>query len=157
VSPQPAAATRRLAHLLLHRAVAGVATDEETAARVLDTRLVPEATSRAKVIREALALSRAAQSFLEENAGEFHADLRVAVRGRNDRLFSITVPSVLVRPDRSAAVLVMVPAGDPGAKARARRYRFAARSLLERPTEAFLLRPDGTATRLSLTRDRRRG
>ncbi len=156
MTPRPFAATRRLAHLLLHRSVAGIATDEEAATRLLDARLVPEAISRAEVIREALALNRAVRSFLEENAGEFHADLRIAVRGRNNRPFSITVPSVLARPDGSAAVLVMVPAGDPGAKARARRYRFAVRSLLKKPTEAFLVRPDGTVTRFSLTRDRRR-
>jgi len=156
VIPRPIAATRRLAHLLLHRAVGGITTDEETAARMLDTRLVPDEASRGEVAREALALSRAAHSFLDEHPGELRADLRIAVRGRDDRPFSITVPSVLMRPDGGAAVLVMVPADDRGASARARRYRFAIRSLFRKTTDAFLVRPEGAITKLSLARDRKR-
>ncbi len=152
------AATRRLAHLLLERRIGGAAGDREAAIRILDSRAAPTETARAKIIEEALHLVRAAAEWLEANPGVLRSDLRIALRDRGGRPFSVTVPSVLLRPDGAAAVLVMAPGGDRNAHARARRYRFAVRSLLQRPTGAFLVRPGGTVTRLaSLAGDRDRG
>ena len=151
MSARQVSATRRLAHLLLERAAAGRSADRETAARLLDTRLVPTADDRSRVVREALALCRAAAARLgreDRLTGEFRTNMRIALRDPQGAPFSVVVPSVVVRADGTASVLVMAPAGDRGAEARARRYRFAIKCLRGRGAEALLVRPDGTLDKL---------
>ena len=153
-------ATRRLAHLLLERAAAGTATDLESAARLIDARQVPSADERSRVAREALALARPAAARLGRDdrfTGELRTNLRIALRDRKDAPFTVTVPSVIVRPDGTAAVVVLAPAGDRAAEARARRYRFAVGRLRKRRADAFLFRPDGTVEKVPVSRSERRG
>ena len=149
-------ATRRLAHLLLERAARGRPPDRqpdrETAARLLDPRLAPTADARRRVVAEALALARAATAALgreERLAGELRTNLRIALRDREGKPFSVLAPSVVLRADGTAAVLVMTPDGDRGAVARARRYRFAVGRLTRRRADAFLVRADGTVEELT--------
>lgn len=149
------AATRRLGHLLLQRAAAGRPADPDTAVRLLDARAASTGEDRRRVVREALALSRAAASALGRDArlqGELRTDLRIALRDRTGKPFSVLVPSLVQRPDGSAAVLVLAPAGDGGAAARARRYRFAVGSLTGHRAAAFLVHPDGTVEPLATGR-----
>ena len=151
MSARLVSATRRLAHLLLERTVAGSPTDTETAGRLVDARLVPTPEGRKRVAGEALALCRAAVSHLSREdwlASELHTNMRVALRDRQGAPFSVVVPSVVVRADGTASVLVMAPAGDRGADARARRYRFAVGRLQGRRAQAFVVRPDGTLDKL---------
>ena len=153
-------ATRRLAHLLLERAAAGTATDPESAVRLIDARQVPSADERLRVAREALALSRATASRLGRDdrfAGELRTNLRIALRDRKDAPFTVTVPSVIARPDGTAAVVVLAPAGDRAAEARARRYRFAVGRLRKRRADAFVFRSDGTVEKVPVSRSERRG
>ena len=157
-------ATRRLAHLLLERAARGRPPDRqpdrETAARLLDPRLAPGAETRRRVIAEALALARAAAAALggdERLAGELRTNLRIALRDREGKPFSVLAPSVVRRADGTAAVLVMVPDGDRGAEARARRYRFAVGRLTKRRADAFLVHPDGTVGEAPVSRSGPRG
>ena len=157
---RPLLAVRRLAHLLLERAAAGTPTDLESAARLVDTRQVPSSEGRFEVAREALALARAAASHLRQNdrfTGELRTNLRVALRDRKDVPFTVTVPSVIVRPDGTAAVVVLAPAGDRAAEARARRYRFAVGRLRKRRADAFVVRADGTVEKVPVSRSERRG
>ncbi len=165
MSAGPVAATRRLAHRLLERAVRRESPDRkmpdrETALRLLDPRLAPTAETRRRVADEALALARAARSRMERDdrlRGDLRSNLRIALRDRKGEPFSVLVPSVVLRADGTAAVLVMAPAGDRGAEARARRYRFAVARLQGRRTDAFLVRPDGTLDSLRSTRSGPRG
>lgn len=153
-------ATRRLAHLLLARAARGRPPDRETAARLLDPRLAPTAESRQRVVEEALALARAAAAALgreERLAGELSTDLRIALKDRKGKPFSVLAPSVVLRADGTAAVLAMAPEGDRGAEARARRYRFAVGRLTRARADAFLIRADGTAEMVPVSRSGRRG
>lgn len=153
-------ATRRLAHLLLARAARGRPPDRETAARLLDPRLVPTAEARQAVLEEALALARAAAAALgreERLAGELRADLRIALRDRKGKPFSVLAPSVVLRADGTAAVLAMAPEGDRGAEARARRYRFAVGRLTGGRVDAFLVRADGTVEPAPVSRSGPRG
>ena len=164
MSAGPVAATRRLAHLLLERAVRRESPDRkmpdrETALRLLDPRLAPTAETRRRVADEALDLARAARSRIERDdrlRGDLRSNVRIALRDRKGEPFSVLVPSVVLRADGTAAVLVMAPAGDRGAEARARRYRFAV-ARLGRRTDAFLVRPDGTLNRLRSSRSEPRG
>ncbi len=151
MSARLVAATRRLAHILVERAEAGLSADREAAVRLLDTRLVSTAEDQNRVAREALALCHATTSHLgrdERLTGELRTNLRIALRDREGQPFSVLVPSVILRADGTASVLVMAPAGDRGAAARARRYRFAVARLRGHRTEAFLVRPDGTLDEL---------
>lgn len=148
-------AIRRLAHLLLERAAGGAPPDRDTAARLLDPRLAPAAEARRRIVDEALALARAAAAALgreDRLAGELRTNLRIGLRDGTGKPFSVLAPSVVLRADGTAAVLVMAPAGDGGAEARARRCRFAVQRLRERPADAFLVRPDGTVEPLPATR-----
>lgn len=157
---RPLLATRRLAHLLLERAAAGTPTDLESAVRLIDTRQVPSADERLRVAREALALARAAGPRLGHDdrfRGELHTNLRIALRDRKDAPFTVTVPSVILRPDGTAAVVVLAPAGDRAAEARARRYRFAVGRLRKRRAEAFVFRSDGTVEMVPVSRSGPRG
>jgi len=153
-------ATRRLAHLLLERDAAGTPTDPESAVRLIDPRQVPSADERLRVARDALALSRAAASRLGRDdrfSGELRSNLRIVLRDRKDAPFTVTVPSVVVRSDGTAAVVVLAPAGDRAAEARARRYRFAVGRLRKRRADAFVFRGDGTVEKVPLSRSGRRG
>jgi hypothetical protein len=155
LSAPPLPATRRLAHLLLERAVAGTPNDVESAARLVDGRQVPSSTGRVLVAREALALCEAACSHLGQDdrfAGELRTNVRIALRDRKGAPFAVTVPSVILRSDNTAAVLVLAPAGDRAAVARARRYRFAVGRLRGRRTDAFIIRAEGTVEELPLSR-----
>ena len=153
-------AVRRLAHLLLERSVTGTATDLESAARLVDARQVPSSEGRFQIAREGLALAQAAASRLGRDdrfRGRLHTNLRIALQDRKDAPFTVTVPSVIVRPDGTAAVVVLAPAGDRAAKARARRYRFAVGRLGKRRVEAFLVRADGTVEKVPVSRSEPRG
>ena len=160
------AATRRLAHLLLERAVSGRAATPDAAARLLDTRLVPTREGQRRAVEEAISLCRAATLALERDGalrGELRTNLRIAVRGREGAPFTVVVPSAVFSPDGSAAALVMAPEGDRGAAARARRYRFALRSLAGTTAEsgpraaACIVRPDGAVTDLDAIDSEPRG
>ena len=160
MSPRPLPAVRRLAHLLLERVAAETPTDLESAARLVDTRQVASTEGRLRVAREALALAQAAASRLGRDdrfRGELHTNLRIALRDRKDAPFTVTVPSVIVRPDGTAAVVVLTPDGDRAADARARRYRFAVGRLRKRRADAFLIRADGTVEKVPVSRSGPRG
>lgn len=160
MSDRPLLAAQRLAHLLLERAAAGTSTDLEGAARLIDARQVASTEGRLRVAREARALAQAAASHLGRDdrfRGELHTNLRIALRDRKDAPFTVTVPSVIVRSDGTAAVVVLAPAGDRAAEARARRYRFAVRRLRKRRADAFVVRADGTVQKVPVSRSGPRG
>ncbi|MXZ59708.1 MAG: hypothetical protein F4228_01480 [Acidobacteria bacterium] len=160
MNPRALPAVRRLAHLLLERAAAGTPTDLDGAARLVDARRIPSSEQRLRVAREALSLARAAASRLGRDhrfAGELRTNLRIALRDRKDAPFTVTVPSVVVRPDGTAAVVVLAPAGDRAAEARARRYRLAVGRLRKRRADAFLFRSDGTVEKVPVSRSGPRG
>ena len=155
MSAPPLLATRRLAHLLLERTAAGTPVDLESAAHLVDARQVPSSEGRMLVARKALALCRMAGSHLERDnrfAGELRSNLRIALRDRKGVPFAVTVPSLIQRPDGTAAVLVLAPAGDRAAVARARRYRFAVERLHGRRADVFVIRGEGTVEALPVSR-----
>lgn len=175
MSSGPVTATRRLAHRLLERAVRRTppehetperetpdreSPDLETALRLLDPRLAPTAEARRRIADEALALCQAARSRLGRDdrlRGELHSNLRIALRDRKGKPFSVLVPSVVLRSDGTAAVLVMAPVGDRGAEARARRYRFAVGRLRSCRADAFLISADGAVEKMPVSRSAPRG
>ena len=160
MNARPLLAVRRLAHLLLERDAAGAPTDLDGAARLVDARRIPSSDERLRVAREALSLARAAASRLGRDhrfAGELRTNLRIALRDRKNAPFTVTVPSVVVRPDGTAAVVVLVAAGDQAAEARARRYRLAVARLTKRRADAFLVRSDGTVEKMPVSRSAPRG
>lgn len=146
MSARLVSATRRLAHLLLERNRAGVSADPEAALRLLDPRLVPGAEDRRRIAQEALALCQTVTSRFgrdERLAGELRSNVRIALRGRDGKPFSVLIPSVVLGAHGTASVLVMAPAGDEGAEARARRYRLAVGRLRGHQAVALLVRPGG--------------
>lgn len=140
-------ATRLLAHRLFHRAAThGGEPDLKTALRLVDERLVPSPETRREVATEAQRLCRAALAqrvaggMLE---GRLRTNLRVGIREEGEAARVVLIPTLVEHPAGAVSVVVMQPAGEPGAW-RGRRYRQAARILFDRPIRAVLVRADGT-------------
>ena len=143
-------ATRLLAHRLLHRAGAtGEEADFEAALCLVDERLAPSPEARRSVAAEARRLCRAALAASESGGpldGELRRDLRVVVRESDATARVVVIPTLVRHPDGAVSVVAMAPAGEPGAEARARRYRRAARAFSSgetRVVRAFLVRASG--------------
>ena len=152
------AATRLLAHRLFHRAeTAGAEPDLDTALRLVDERLAPARKTRRSVAAEALLLCRAAlvrRSAGGPLAGKLATNLRVGARRKDGAARVVLIPTLIQHPEGPVSVVAMQPAGDSRAELRARRYRKAARILFPDrgrgdAVRAFIVRPDGTLSRLS--------